>query len=322
MRRFLLHIALFLFPFFILFILLFCFPVNKKDAYAYIANDCYDRSSWFYQRIFENNKPVDILFLGSSHTICSVRDSVIEAAISFPGKHKHVLNCGYCRLGISLQYTLLKEVCAHKKPQLVLFEVREQEDRFSHEMFPYIADTKDVFTAPLLFNTHYLNDIFTAAQNRFALLKMQLKHSSSEIDTVFSEFGFWERGETATEDELLKKQIQQEGFAADTMNNFQKYFYLHYSEMYVRRMVDLCKEKNISFLFYYIPSYYDIKGEPVNADFYRALGEIISPPSSILENKKNWSDEGHLNVTGADEITNWLNEELFNYFLSRESFSR
>lgn len=315
MRRFILHIALFLSPFFILFILLFCFPVQKKEAYTYITNDCYDRSSWFYQRIFENDKPVDILFLGTSHTICSVRDSVIEAAISSTEKYTHVLNCGYCRLGISLQYTLLKEVCTHKKPQLVLFEVREQEDRFSHEMFPYIADTKDIFHAPLLFNTHYLSDIFTAAENRFTLIKIQLKQSSPQADTVFSEYGFWERGETASEDELRKKQIQQEEFAADTMNNFQKLFSLHYSEMYVRRMVDLCKEKNISFLFYYIPSYYDIKGEPVNADFYNAFGEIISPPRRILDNKKNWSDEGHLNTAGADAVTEWMTDFLKNYHL-------
>lgn len=316
MKRFLLHITFFLLPLLAGIIVLFASPLPEKEAYNYITNDCYDRSRWFYQRIFENEKPADIIFMGSSHTICSVRDSVIENELSkISGAEINVLNCGYCRLGISMQYTLLKDILANKNPHVVFFEIREEEDFRSHEMFPYIADSKDVFNAPLIYNADYFNDILKAGQVRLELLKNNIKQGQLIEDTLFSVYGFWPRGETADGSVLQKKQLQQDAFSQKNRNAIQNFFHWNYPDAYIKKMVSMCNEKNIQYAFLYLPAYGDKNRAPLNSAFYNSLGTIITPPAEILDNKLNWSDEGHLNESGANAITLWLIDILKNYHL-------
>ncbi|MFN0276269.1 MAG: hypothetical protein ACKVPJ_11010 [Chitinophagales bacterium] len=231
----------------------------------------------------------------------------------------YAVNAGYCRLGISLQYALLKDICEMKNPQLVVFEVREREDFFSHDMFPYIAETQDIFLAPVFVNRDYFADMHQAFLLRITYQKNRIYKTISTPDTLYSDFGFWPREETASQEILAKKEKQQIEVSENQMSAFRQKLNLSYSEEYVRRMVSICKEKNISFIFLFLPAYGNKQDFPVNVGFYKQLGTIVIPPKEILNKKSNWSDEGHLNVSGAEQITNWLSEALKNYLKKSES---
>ena len=145
MRKLILHINLFLLP---LFLLLLVIPVDKRQKFVGLEADCYNHGIWVHDRIFHSQTPIDIAFLGSSHTICGVDDGFLSEKI----EGLEVANLGYCRLGRNLNYVLLKELVSQNEVQQIIIEVREKEDRFSHPIFPYMARSEDVMLPKLFFN--------------------------------------------------------------------------------------------------------------------------------------------------------------------------
>ena len=74
MARFIRHLLLF---FSVLFIGISILPSNSSIRFKGLPDDCLNRASWIYNRIHENRTDIDIAFLGSSHTITGINDSLI-----------------------------------------------------------------------------------------------------------------------------------------------------------------------------------------------------------------------------------------------------
>ena len=155
MKKLYQNIMLFALP---LLIMIIWLPVDRKLKYAGLKDACYNHGLWLYNRIFEDNKPTDIVFLGSSHTINGIDDQYIEEQLK--PYHLTAANLGYCRLGRNLHYVLLKELLEVKHPDYVILEIREDENRYSHAVFPYLASTSEVLMAEPFFNRDFFKDIF------------------------------------------------------------------------------------------------------------------------------------------------------------------
>src|SRR6187402_494770 len=140
MKRLYKNIILFILPIALVFIFV---SINKRLKYIGLKKECFDHGLLLYDRIYKDAKPVDLAFFGSSHTINAIDDTLIARKLN-----KSVFNFGFCSLGQNIYYTLLKEVLTTKKISTVVLEVREDEDRYSHKVFPFIADTKDVLFPP------------------------------------------------------------------------------------------------------------------------------------------------------------------------------
>jgi len=112
-------------PVWLLFIFL---PVDKRQKYQGLVGDCGNKGLFLHDRVFINEKSIDMLFLGSSHLICGVDDQLIETKLN---NKTTVANLGYCRLGRNFSYILLKEVLETKQPKHLILEVREDENRYN-----------------------------------------------------------------------------------------------------------------------------------------------------------------------------------------------
>src|SRR5687767_9647068 len=108
MRKFILHTTLFLLPLLAGATIIFFLPTDRKRSYHYLTKDCEGRGAWMYRRIFERPEPVDVAFLGSSHTINGINDTLINQQLI--GKKMTACNLGYCRLGRDLQLVLIKHL--------------------------------------------------------------------------------------------------------------------------------------------------------------------------------------------------------------------
>ena len=78
MKQILLKIALFFSLIMIPIVALFLTPYSKEFAYHYIENDCYNHGAWIFDRITKNKTPIDIAFIGSSHTIHAFQEKKME----------------------------------------------------------------------------------------------------------------------------------------------------------------------------------------------------------------------------------------------------
>ena len=131
MKQIILKIALFFSLLIIPFLALYVAPYSEEFAWHYIENDCYNHGAWIFDRINHNTAPIDIAFIGSSHTIHSFQDKKIEEML---GSNFHVTSLGYCRYGRNLEYALLRMLLEHKTPKFIVLEVHEDEERRSKDV--------------------------------------------------------------------------------------------------------------------------------------------------------------------------------------------
>ncbi len=304
MKRFLIHLLAFLTP---LFLLLFIIPINERMFYKNLTEDCMNKSIWVYDRIFNNPKSTDIVFMGSSHTINGIDDALIEKQISETSLN--VVNLGYCRIGTNLEYILLKRITSAKDIKALVIEVREDEARFGHPVFPYLANSAEVFTAPVFINNSLFDDYYKHCYYRLEIMRNIVFHRNPPDTINLSPFGFSASIDTAYSDFLSKigsgrdKEIRR-------AEGIEKQIVYNYSFNYLSKIASLCAQKNIKLYFLYLPGFGNGNKEPGSLKDYQELGTVLLPPDEILSNKYNWHDEDHLNQTGAMMLSTWVASQI------------
>jgi len=287
----------------LLLILIFVIPVDKRLKYTGLKEDCFYHAVWLHDRIFLNPKPVDIAFFGSSHSINSINDRLIENELD--SLKLKVANLGYCRYGDNLYYSLLKDLLCTKKPKMIFLEVREDEDRYSHPVFPYVADVIDVLTAWPWFNRDILNDDIVSIRYHAQLIRQQY----IDKDTVFplrtDDFGFASSADTVSTARLEKVKALRMN-RNWKLNSLERNFYMAFPRAYIRKIGQLCASQNIKLMFIYLPEYASGLWQPMESATYDKYGAILIPPRDIFENPQYWGDENHLNQAGARQLSSWL----------------
>ncbi|MCF8332185.1 MAG: hypothetical protein K9H84_07010 [Bacteroidales bacterium] len=302
MKKLYSHIILFLIPVIAFLILI---QPNKRLRYTGLKDDCFNHGIWVHDRIFENPDPFDIAVLGSSHTINAVNDEIMDSLTN----DKSVVNFGYCRLGRNLTYVLLKDILAEKSPETIIVEVREDEDRYSHPVFPLVANTTDVLLPVALFNRDIFADMWTHFSYKTELFRDNLFNAMEVQDVRLEDYGFASHPDTAKISYLdsikKKRSIYKEPLA-----RWERDFHMKYPKAYLKKVRQLCEKNNQKLFFLYLPSYGRPFNRPKNSNFYSNQGRLLIPPDSILENKDYWYDKSHMNKAGANALSRWLAHEI------------
>jgi hypothetical protein len=304
MKRLLLTSLLFILP---LVLLIYLVPVDRRQRFVQLKEDCSWHGIWLFDRIHHNKASLDVVFFGSSHTINGIMDDSIEKGLNpLPA---HVVNFGYCRYGMNIYYVLLKEILRVKKPKLLFLEVREDENRYSHPVFPYIADPGDIFLATPFFNRDLLQDYFNSFLFRFQLLKTTYVIKDKPVPYQIGDFGYMGSTDTASGSFMAKVKAdhQKPRYRLDALA---RYFYMTYPRIYLKKIWELCAENNIRLGFLYIPEYGSTLKEPMEMMTYRKYGEVLIPPHEIFEDPDNWFDENHLNRAGASKLSAWVSGQI------------
>jgi hypothetical protein len=302
MKKLFINVVVFLIPFLILVIIL---PVDKRFKYQGLKDDCYNHGIWIYDRIFNNSKPIDIAFIGSSHTINGVNDKLISEKLN----GTLAVNIAYCRLGRNLDYVLLKELLKGKKPEYVIFEVREEEDRYSHPIFPFMAETSDVVLANPFFNREIFSDIWTHFAYKIEITQDYIYKHNSEVPIRKNNFGFASPADTASFAKLEEIK-QKRSIHKNELSDFEQNFHSNFSKGYLKKINEICKENGVEIIFLYLPSYCTNHEKPFEYKTYINYGKVLIPPNNIFDNPTNWIDENHLNRSGANKLSDWIAEEI------------
>jgi hypothetical protein len=304
MGRFLKHILVFLIPIVVIIGLL---PVNQRLKYQGLKDDCFNHGIWIYDRIYNNPEPIDIVFLGSSQTINGIDDKLISDGTA----GGVVVNLGYCRLGRNFSYALLKDVLSVREIKYVVVEVRENEDRYSHPIFPYIAQSSDVFFPNPFFNRDMLSDMWTHVAYKIELSQNLIYQQEDPVPVSMHDYGFAPSPDTAAIS-FLEEVLQKRSKPKSPLSNFEQGFHGNFSRVYLKKISRLCIDNDIKLVFLYMPTYGANLDKPKEYDTYIKYGEVLIPPKHIYENQLNWQDENHLNSAGANELSLWLANHMNN----------
>ena len=307
MKRILLKLALFfsflMFPAAVLFIV----PYSDEFAYHYIEHDCYNHGAWIYDRINHNPAPVDVAFIGSSHTLHAIQEKKMEKLREL---NLHVVNLGYCRYGRNIEFSILKMLLKHKSPKLIVIEVHEDEEKNSHDIFPYLAETEDLLLTPTLFNRDYFSDLFHGGSARLEFFKAKYIFRKKYPDPTSELYGYAATDRIATEFELDENsRLWQKRLSHTNLEKIEK-VQLKYPFAYLEKMICLIKEKNIPIQFVYLPDSGSKLKNPKHSSFYQDIASLLIPPQTIFNDRSNWMDASHLNDNGSEILSIWLAEQI------------
>lgn len=296
MNRLIRHILLFLLPAILVLVLL---PVDRRMAYQGLQDDCFEHGLWIHDRIFTHEKEIELLFLGSSHTINAVDDELIEQETGIS-----TANLGYCRLGRNFHGLLLNEVLEKHQPRMLILEIRESEDEHSHPIFPYLASTSEVILPDFVWNRDYVDDVQTHLSYKLDLFQDRL-WGEEALPIRQETHGFSVNVDTAKIEVLLGFQARKKKSIAAPLTGLN----MQFPRRSLHRISTICSEHDVQLAFLYLPSFGTSTHEAPSA-FYSEIAPVIIPPDSMLRNTNFWHDPQHLNKTGAAMLSTWLSQQL------------
>lgn len=302
MKRLLKNIILFCIPVLAMLIVL---PVDKRSKYQGLEDDCFNHGIWVYDRIFSNEKPIDIAFLGSSRTINGIDDELITSQL----KGISAVNLGYCRLGRNLTYVLLKEISQEKDLKTVVVEVREKEDRYSHPIFPHLAWSQDVVLPNPFFNRDMFSDMWTHFAYKIEVSQDVFYKQETAFPISEEAFGFTPHTETAST-EYLDEVLQKKSIQKKQLSQTEQDFHNNFSRVYLRKISNFCDQNDIELYFLFMPGYGTPQELPGQYETYQKYGKVLIPPRKIFTKQSYWFDENHLNEAGARDLSLWIADEI------------
>jgi hypothetical protein len=306
MKKFILHILLFILPVVVGAIIIVWLPLNKKRAYHYLTDDCEGRGAWMYRRIFESEKPVDLAFLGSSHTINGINDTLINQQLAASSSNMVTCNLGYCRLGRDLTYILIKHLLEQKKTKIFIVEVLPDEQPHSHPVFPYLAGIEELVPPKTILNRSYLGNIYNASVARLMYIRQDLyKEPYTYKYGLREDAGFTTNTFPADTNALnIKKESLYK--MRHKSHTWTRNINMPYPRAWLANINALVKKNNVRLVFLYIPPYGSPEPVPIEMKTYLQYAPVWIPPDSIFNNKGNWYDVGHLNLKGANTLSTWV----------------
>lgn len=318
MRRFLIKSVFFLLPFGMAILCVTQFEVPRWYAYRFTGNEgC--NIEWIYHRIYRNPNPIDVAFIGSSHTGCGIDDNQVQELCALSGENGFA-NLAYCGAGRNIQYLVVKDLLKQHKPDRVFIEVRAEEDYHSHRDFGVLAESGDAWSAPVWGNQRYGTDLWKAFQVRYFYMQAWLYDRLEEPSPQLAK---WDHSFHAVLNDTVSREAldrfnrnEQERLAdlyADTGTDYRA-FKLDLSRRYIRMMAELCAERGTKLVILYIPAFGKRAPKPLEYSFYRDVAEVWIPPDSLFTDPNHWIDDQHFNTAGARRFSTWLSGEINRQF--------
>lgn len=313
--------------------LLCALPHNRYLRFQGLTDGAVVKAAWIYERIHFDPTPIDVVFIGTSHSVFGIDGAVAErSCLAAGGRHCGTVNFALQHLGRNLHWLLAREVIEARKPRLLVIEVQESEPRAMHPAFAYLADASDLVTAPLMINTSYFPDLARLPMRQFSLFAEtwapSLFGAHPEFDPAlyrgahwndtYAEYGSGEHPlmphprtavHSAAELEYERAHPQGAENAAPKLPTALRSLEYRATLVYLQKIIDLARQNGIAVRFVYMPSF-NYGAPPDFADFYRKAAPMWQMPPAINKRPELWLDVGHLNTAGAAAFSQWLGEKI------------
>lgn len=311
MKKFLAQLLLFSAPLFFGWMVLLNVNVPKEFAYEYIGDECEGQGRWLYQRMFLQERPADVVFIGASRTMRAVDDSLIQHYCDSAGSDLKILNAGFCRFGRDL-FTLIAEDALHTQTGIktLVFEVNEREGSGNHPIYWALAGTKDLLYPESFVNQSYFSNIYSGSLQRVDYLRDHFFARTTPIAPSGKYFGCLHTPHIAEADDLDRSKEYCSSGRNCTPPTAMERFQMQYNKAWIARLSRSAKAQNAELVFLFLPAYGCTNCPPRELDFYNQYGKVLIPPAEILDDRQNWSDHDHFNSNGSRLMATWLFGQL------------
>jgi len=307
-------------------------PHDRYVRWQAMKVEAFARLGWIYERIHFDPTPIDIAFIGTSHTLNGVDAEAFERHLAAAGMRGrdgaclHAVNLAIPSYGRNLHWILARELLSHRRIRTLVIEIFENETRKAHPLFISVADVGDVLSAPALINLNYLHDLARLPFRQLSLwAKSQSPRSWGLKETMdFTDYDGSNVDNTRVvnvggialtpvRDHVMDPaRLDAEASALMTEKNLHmlggRFHDMEYAvpTYYLGRILELAREKGVEVVFLYLPGY-GKPARPADDRLYRGAGATIFP-DEVLARREYWTDVNHLNLHGAAHLTRLLAE--------------
>lgn len=280
-----------------------------------------------YERIVQDPRPIDIAFVGTSHTMNGIDDQSIQESLAKDGLPAKVANLGAMWMGRDLHLMLTKQLLANKRPKVIILEINEHEPPYGHPLMPYVASASDMFCCNFWadFNFPKMFLLFLKEQLYGALSSIWAAPASMPGPAKTWEYG-WDPIDRAWNPEAAHRHSLGERLE-DALGRAPRAAAYRLVSTFgnetVKQIVDVAQSSGVPVVFLYLPEY-AFAADPVPDDlaFYNDLGPVVLLPRDIVSNPSSWGDFAHLSRTGSLRLVPYLSATIADYLRSGMSTIR
>jgi hypothetical protein len=312
------------------------FPINPYYRFQQGDGTILFRARYIYERIHFDETPIDVAMIGSSRMEASIRATELSRLLSERvGRPIQVVNFGLPEEGRDLHWIVAQELLRNRpEVRLVVLSVG-RESQLSHPGFRFLGDDYSIATAPLIFNTYYLQNLLTTPYQHIAYSIQALWPWAFGLSSIFDPEIYRSRsfdpantfqGPNFFVDRNQKLNLAQlDAQHVAVARTFRetglaRYFPLdqHYpiERTFVRRIDSLARKDGASLAFLRVPVY----GEEelfVDLPFYLRIGPVFEA-TQLGADPRDYMDAGHLGRSGTAKLTPWLAERLAPLLINAE----
>lgn len=314
-------------------ILLSCLPHNQYLRYQGIKVGAFQKASWIYERAVFDPTPIDIAFVGTSHTLNAVDSEIVENKINLGQTVKtHVVNFAIPALGRDMHRTLVKLLLEQRKPKVLFLELRETETRDQHPATHHLANASDMILSPLLVNTRYFGNLARLPLRQSKLFLQTQLPNVFGVSAQFNEESYMGAHRNSTlafvngksrdvirsEKYLVEKRKSWNSKNAHKLlreNKVKNFINYNANLSILRSIVNTAKEQGVEVYFIYLPDF-GSQEKPIDEEIYLSMAPILYiEDTSIFTNANNWFDLGHLNSQGSVNFSHAISEIILSEVL-------
>jgi hypothetical protein len=299
-------------------------PHDRYIRYQQLVDSDLFRTRWVYERIHYDKTPIDVAIIGSSRVEAAISAPILERELTEKfGRRIHVANLAIPDEGRNLHYLVARDLVEnHPETRIILASVVEEAE-ISHPAFRYLANVDDLVHAPLLINHYYFLDAaFLPYRQMSYFIQTHLPgwfgvhrsfrddYAGTDMDTTHSYYlpsgKLVDRDAVAPPEKLAAGSnllIESDGGLWhqpshwNALNNPEE-------TAYTTRLVDVAKQHCAEVVFVRLP-FYNSPLQMYNEAFYRRMAPLLDA-QQFSHDPRSYSDTGHFNRHGIDQVTPWL----------------
>lgn len=299
-----------------LLVVICALPDNRYVRFTSLTQPEVVKAGWIYERIHFDSTPIDVVFIGTSRTVAGIDSGIVEQTCrDAGGKYCSSVNFGMLHLGRNMDWLLTREVLESRQPRLLVVEVQETEYRALHPAFPYLADEWDIVSAPVVINPSFFTDLGRLPARQVSLFAESV--APRQFDPAHYRGPHWDdatgkdRAGVVSAEKLESEQAESASAAAAKHRlpgSLQEFEY-RANVIYLEKLLDLARKKNIEIIFLYLPMYHDAAA-PLFTNIYEKYGSTWRMPREIRNRHELWKDINHLNSAGAAALSRFLGTKV------------
>jgi hypothetical protein len=309
-------------------------PHSRYIRFQQFATGDFARVRWVYERLNYDRTPIDVAVFGTSRIEAAVSGPKVQKALTAAAGHPvHVANLAVPWAGRDTQLVLFRELLrTHPEVRLVVLEWAGR-DRISHPAFRDIADWQSIVGAPTWINYYWLGNVAYLPLRNMSLFVQSVapslfgmtprfdarhyaRYRGADMDTTeayrLDNDKLIEHARYANRDDLEKAVggpkspphqpllVRLTGGDADIIGTNA-----------IAQISAELDRRCIGLVFLHVPDYKE--GDLNQLGRPDAKTPILSAPTSIAQDWRDYINAMHLRTAGIARITAWLPQALQPY---------